>query len=90
MAVMTKIDMVDEDFLGVATEEAIELVEGTFLEGKPVVAVSAHTGQGLEDLKAALRSESLALRVRKEEGSCGPSGPPRTSRDREISEILSH
>jgi len=69
VVVMTKIDMVDEDFLGVATEEAIELVEGTFLEGKPVVAVSAHTGAGLDELKAALRSEALALPVRKEEGS---------------------
>lgn len=69
IVVMTKIDMVDEDFLGVATEEAIELVEGTFLEGKPVVAVSAHTGEGLDLLKAALRKEALALPVRKEEGS---------------------
>ncbi len=69
IVVMTKIDMVDEDFLGVATEEAIELVEGTFLEGKPVVAVSAHTGQGLEQLKEALRLEALALPVRKEEGT---------------------
>ncbi len=68
VVVMTKTDMVDEDFLGVATEEAIELVEGTFLEGKPVVAVSAHTGAGLDELKAALRSEALALPVRKEEG----------------------
>ena len=68
VVVMTKIDMVDEDFLGVATEEAIELVEGTFLEGKPVVAVSAHTGAGLDDLKAALKSEALALPLRKEDG----------------------
>ncbi len=67
VVVMTKIDMVDEDFLGVATEEAIELVEGTFLEGKPVVAVSAHTGEGLDQLKVALRSEALALPVRLEE-----------------------
>jgi selenocysteine-specific elongation factor len=68
IVVMTKIDMVDEDFLGVATEEAIELVEGTFLEGKPVIPVSAHTGQGLDQLKAALLAEALALPVRKEEG----------------------
>ncbi len=68
VVVMTKIDMVDEDFLAVATEEAIELVEGTFLEGKPVVAVSAHAGTGLDDLKAALKTEALALPLRKEDG----------------------
>ncbi len=68
VVVMTKIDMVDEDILAVATEEAIELVAGTFLEGKPVVAVSAHTGAGLDDLKAALQSEALALPLRREDG----------------------
>ncbi|MCP4293770.1 MAG: selenocysteine-specific translation elongation factor [bacterium] len=68
VVVMTKTDLVDEDILAVATEEALELVEGTFLEGKPVVPVSAHTGAGLDDLKAALEGEALALPQRKEEG----------------------
>ena len=67
--VITKTDMVDEDFVAVATEEAMELVEGTFLEDKPVVAVSAHAGMGLEELKAALKEECLALPARREEGA---------------------
>ena len=37
VVVVAKIDMVDEDFVAVVTEEAAELVEGTFLEGKPIV-----------------------------------------------------
>jgi len=67
--VMTKTDLVDEEILAVATEEALELVQGTFLEDRPVVAVSAHAGTGLEELKAALRAEALALPVRAEEGA---------------------
>lgn len=69
IVVLTKIDMVDEDFLGVATEETRELVDGTFLEGKPIVPVSAHTGEGLEALKEALRQEVGSLPLRREEGA---------------------
>jgi selenocysteine-specific elongation factor len=68
VVVITKTDMVDEDFIGVASEEAMELVEGTFLDGKPIVPVSAHKGTGLEELKAALKSEALALPARAEDG----------------------
>ncbi len=68
VVVITKIDMVDEDFIAVASEEAAELVEGTFLEGKPIVPVSAHAGSGLGKLKDALRSEAMKLPVRAEEG----------------------
>ena len=69
VVVMSKIDMVDEEILAVATEEAMELVEGTFLEDKPIVAVSAHVGTGLEGLKDALRQAALALPARREEGA---------------------
>jgi selenocysteine-specific elongation factor len=69
VVVITKTDMVDEDFVAVASEEAMELVEGTFLEGKPIVAVSAHQGAGLDELKAALKAEAQALPVRAEEGT---------------------
>ena len=67
--VLSKIDLVDEDFVAVVREEAAELVAGTFLEGKPMVAVSAHAGTGLEDLRTALRAEALALPQRAEEGA---------------------
>jgi len=68
VVVISKIDMVDEDFVAVAAEEAAELVAGTFLEGKPIVPVSAHAGTGLDALKAALKAEALALPARAEEG----------------------
>lgn len=69
VVVITKTDMVDEDFVAVASEEAMELVDGTFLDGKPIVPVSAHKGTGLDELKAALLSEAMALPVRREEGA---------------------
>ena len=69
VVVITKTDMVDDDFVAVASEEAMELVEGTFLDGKPIVPVSALKGTGLEELKAALKSEALALPARAEEGA---------------------
>ncbi len=69
VVVITKTDMVDEDFIAVASEEAMELVEGTFLDGKPIIPVSAHKGTGLEELKAALKSEALNLPRRAEEGA---------------------
>ncbi|MFO7608012.1 MAG: selenocysteine-specific translation elongation factor [Candidatus Krumholzibacteriia bacterium] len=68
LVVVTKIDMVDEDFVAVVTEEAAELVAGTFLEGKPIVPVSAHKGTGLEALKQALKEQALALPARAEQG----------------------
>jgi len=69
VVVMSKADLVDEEILAVATEEAMELVEGTFLEDKPIVAVSVQAGTGLDDLKDALRQAALALPVRREEGA---------------------
>ncbi len=69
VVVMSKADLVDEEILAVASEEAMELVEGTFLEDKPIVAVSAHAGTGLDELKTALREAALALPVRREEGA---------------------
>ncbi len=52
--VITKADMVDEDWLELVREDVAERVRGTFLEGAPMVAVSAYTGQGIEELRSVL------------------------------------
>lgn len=52
--VVTKADMVEEEWLDAIMEETRENVEGTFLEAAPMLAVSAYTGQGLDELKAAI------------------------------------
>jgi selenocysteine-specific elongation factor len=51
---ITKRDLVDGDILDLVKLEIEELVDGSFLEGQPIVPVSSVTGAGLEDLRAAL------------------------------------
>ena len=48
--VINKCDLVDEEWLELVEEEIQEELEDTFLEGAPVVKVSAATGQGLDEL----------------------------------------
>ena len=52
--VVTKADMVDEEWLEAIEEEARETVQGTFLQDAPIIAVSSYTGQGIEELKALI------------------------------------
>jgi selenocysteine-specific elongation factor len=56
LVVITKTDTVDEDLLALVRAEAEELVAGSFLDGAPIVAVSARGGAGLEELRAELRA----------------------------------
>ena len=44
--VITKTDAADADTRALVAMEVAELVRGSFLEGKPVVEVSARTGRG--------------------------------------------
>ena len=60
----TKADLVDEETGAVVEAEIEDLVAGTFLEGAPVVAVSALTGRGIEALRAALLREASAADAR--------------------------
>jgi selenocysteine-specific elongation factor len=53
---LTKCDLVDETTREVVELEIRELVKGTFLESAPLVPTSAHSGQGIEELKAAIAS----------------------------------
>jgi len=51
---LTKTDLVDEEWLELVTEDIRTFVKGSFLDGAPIVAVSAATGQGLDRFQAAL------------------------------------
>lgn len=48
--VLTKIDLVDEDWIKLIEEDIREEVEGTFLENAPIFRVSSVTGEGLSEL----------------------------------------
>ncbi len=54
LVVLNKIDMVQAELADLAEEDVQSAVAGTFLEGAPVVRVSALTGAGIEDLKTVL------------------------------------
>ena len=61
MLVLTKADLAAGDLLELARLEAGEFVRGSFLEGAPVVAVSAVTGAGLDELRAELAKLAAAI-----------------------------
>jgi selenocysteine-specific elongation factor len=65
---VTKIDLVEEDFLDLVNDEIGELVKGTFLEGAPLVGVSAKTGAGIDRLKDTIREMMRAMEERPTEG----------------------
>ena len=56
LVVITKSDLVDAATLEVVRLEVQDLVAGSFLEGRPIHAVSARTGAGLADLRRSLAS----------------------------------
>ena len=60
LVVITKRDLVDAELLETVRLEVREFVAGSFLDSAPVVAVSARTGEGLDDLRAELLRLSLA------------------------------
>lgn len=50
IVVITKVDLVDEEFLELVQEDVLEFVEGTFLENAPIIPLSSITGQGFPEL----------------------------------------
>ncbi len=54
VVVLTKRDLVDDEWLELQTLDVIDHLAGTFLADAPIVAVSATTGEGLDELRAEL------------------------------------
>jgi selenocysteine-specific elongation factor len=69
LVVITKADLVDDETLELVRLEVRELVEGSFLAGAPVVAVSARTGAGLDDLRALLVARGARVTHRRPDGA---------------------
>jgi selenocysteine-specific elongation factor len=66
LVALTKKDMVDDETLAMAREEAVELIRGGCLEGAPIIPVSAATGEGVPLIVKAI--EEMLDKI-----------PPRTS-----------
>ena len=63
---ITKSDKVSSDVLDTVRLETEEFVRGSFLEGAPVIAVSARSGAGIEELKHELHRSARAVSSRDE------------------------
>jgi selenocysteine-specific elongation factor len=74
--VLSKVDLVDNEVLDLVRLETRELVAGSFLERAPVIAVSSRTGEGLDELREALRRLATGVPGR------SPEGPVRLPIDR--------
>jgi len=61
IVVITKIDLVDEEYLALVQEDIQELLRGTPFHNAPLAEVSAKTGQGMEKLLQLIGSEVRKL-----------------------------
>lgn len=68
IVVLTKKDLVDEEWLELVKEEVREFTKGTFLEGAPIIPVSSKTGEGIEELLKELEKLSEEVEPRSPEG----------------------
>lgn len=50
LVALTKVDLVDPEWLALVQEDVREFLRGTFLEGAPIVPVSSLTGAGVPEL----------------------------------------
>jgi selenocysteine-specific elongation factor len=64
MVVLTKIDLVDPEWLAMVQEEVAQFTRGTFLEQAPVLPVSSATGQGLPEFTRVLERISADIPAR--------------------------
>lgn len=58
---LTKTDLVDSDTVDLVRLKLEEFVKGSFLDGAPILPVSAKTGSGLSDLKRALQDQARKI-----------------------------
>ncbi len=69
LVALTKCDLVDDDWLELVTEEVRDFVAGSFLEGAPIIPVSARLGIGIDRLKEELRIMSGTVDQKRGDGA---------------------
>ncbi|MCK4461559.1 MAG: selenocysteine-specific translation elongation factor [candidate division Zixibacteria bacterium] len=68
LIVINKTDLAEQDWLELLTEDIREKVAGTFLAEAPIFHVSAHTGDGFEELERYLDTLSTRILVQRDIG----------------------
>jgi selenocysteine-specific elongation factor len=66
--VMTKTDMVDEEWLELAIDDIQSFTQDSFLEGQPIVPVSSVTGDGIPKFVETLQAICTGVPERKQTG----------------------
>ncbi len=61
IAVITKVDLVESELVELVREEIRDAVRGTFMDGAPILSVSSSTGEGIEELKVAIRETAMRI-----------------------------
>ncbi len=68
LVALTKADLVEAEWLEMVQADARDFLKGTFLEGCPVIACSATTGQGLPELLQAIQAQAKTAEPRRTQG----------------------
>ena len=68
LVVVTKCDLVDEEMVELVKAEVEDTLKGTTFEGSPMTAVSAYSGQGLDELQNVIDSMLDSTETRKDLG----------------------
>jgi len=68
LVALTKIDLVEKDWLELVQEEIRDFIKGTFLEGGAIVPLSVVTGEGLEALTTEIDRLAQEIEERSAEG----------------------
>ncbi|QAT39608.1 selenocysteine-specific translation elongation factor [Clostridium sp. JN-9] len=68
IVVLTKIDMVDDDWLSMVKEDVSEEFKGTFLENAPIIPVSSKTGAGIKELISEIDKAAEQVEAKDTEG----------------------
>jgi len=70
LVAITKVDLVDSEWLELVQEDITQIVKGTFLEGNPIIPVSTVTGEGIPQLVSAIENIARTIDKRFSKGLC--------------------
>ncbi|MBQ6808638.1 MAG: selenocysteine-specific translation elongation factor [Firmicutes bacterium] len=70
VVVITKSDLVDEEWLELIHEQVQEMIAGTSLQNAPIVSCSAVSGQGIDELRKVLQDVASQVKPKTASGHC--------------------
>ncbi len=68
LVAVNKTDLVERSWLELVIEDVRKLLQGTVLEGSPILPVSALTGEGINGLRAGIFSMAEQVHAKKDKG----------------------